>query len=355
MITIRKKERADGSFSLYLDIHFNNTRKRETLKGLILTGNPNSDKKVMQMAESIAQKRSMQFTMAEYDFRDVYAKEEPFVPFYLAEGEKHRLLRRHNVVGIINIISPGLRFKDITKDWGEKFIAYMRKPVIIRKNQEPRPYSEVTIHSCISTLKSILNIAVERGILLKNPLNGLHLKKIKVRKEFLTLEEVDKLYNTECDYPEVKRAFLFACFTGLRLGDIIDLQYSNIQDGEIRVMQGKTDGQVSIPVTDTIMRLLNEAETLNHSGKVFNMPKRTASNNALKRWIAAAGINKKVSFHTSRHTFATMLVYYARDIFTASKLLGHSDVKITQVYAKLIDDAKITAMNSIPELRKKGL
>jgi integrase len=152
----------------------------------------------------------------------------------------------------------------------------------------------------------------------------------------------------------VKRSFIFACFTGLRLGDVIDLEYSNIQDGEIRVKQGKTGSQVSIPVTETITRLLREAETLNHSEKVFDMPSKTTANATLKAWVAVAGINKKVSFHTSRHTFATLMVYYSRDIFTASKLLGHSDVKITQVYTKLIDDAKITAMNSIPELRKKG-
>ncbi len=355
MINIRKRKRSDGSYSLYLDIHFNAIRKRETLKGFYLTGNTNSDKQMMQAAEAIAAKRTMQLAMAEYDFTYVYAKEEQFIPFYLSIGEKHGLMKRHNVQGIINKISPGLRFKDINEAWAERFIAYMRKPVIICKGKEPRPYSEATIYSCIGSVKTVLNIAVKKGIINRNPLTGLELKRIKIIKEYLTLGEVTRLYDTECEYPEVKRAFLFACFSGLRLGDVIALRYSDIREGEIAVIQEKTKGQVSIPLTPTLKTLLEDVTVLNASGKVFNMPNKTTANNALKNWVVAAGITKKVSFHTSRHTFATLLVYYSRDIFTASKLLGHSDVKITQVYAKLIDDAKITAMNSIPELRKKGL
>lgn len=354
MITIRKKKRADGSFSLYLDIHFNSIRKRETLKGFILTGNPANDKQVLQDAEDVKAKRTTQLRMAEYDFESVYAREEPFIPFYLEEGAKHRMLKRHNVQGIINKISPGLRFKDITTDWAEKFVAYMRKPVIPKKGCEPRAYSETTIYSCLSTIKSVLNIAVAKGILMRNPLFGFNIKRVRPDKEFLLIDEINKLYNTECEYPEVKRAFLFACFTGLRLGDIIDLEYSNIQNGEVKVIQAKTKGLVSIPLVESAQKLLKDVDALNHSGKVFNMPSKTTSNATLKNWVAAAGIKKKITFHSSRHTFATMITYYAQNIYTASKLLGHSDVRITQVYANLIDDAKVTAMNTLPELTKNG-
>ena len=185
-------------------------------------------------------------------------------------------------------------------------------------------------------------------------MNGLEIKRIKVLKEFLTVEDIDRLYNTECEFPEVKRAFLFACFSGLRLGDVLALRYTDIQSGEIRIIQNKTKGLVTIPVTNMIRKILEDVEVLNANGRVFDLPSKTTTNAALKRWVVAAGITKRVSFHTSRHTFATLLVYYSKDIFTASRLLGHSDVKITQIYAKLIDDAKLTAMNSLPELQKKG-
>lgn len=354
MITIRKKERSDGTFSVYLDIVFNGKRKKETLKGFTLTGNTINDRQTMQAAEAIAAKRTMQMAMAEYDFTYVYAKEEEFLPFFLEHGERRGMNKRHNVQKIINAISPGLRFKDINLAWAERFIAYMRKPVIKERGKQPRPYSEATIYSCIGSVKTILNIAVQKGIINRNPLVGLEIKRIKVQKEFLTIEDIDRLYNTECEYPEVKRAFLFACFSGLRLGDVLALRYSDIQGGEIRIIQRKTKGQVTIPITNTIRKILEDVEVLNANGLVFDLPSKTTSNAALKRWVVAAGITKKISFHSSRHTFATLLVYYSKDIFTASRLLGHSDVKITQIYAKLIDDAKLTAMNSLPELQKKG-
>jgi Site-specific recombinase XerD len=70
----------------------------------------------------------------------------------------------------------------------------------------------------------------------------------------------------------------------------------------------------------------------------------------LNRWCAKAGINKKISFHTARHTFATMLLTLDVDLYTVSKLLGHKDIKTTQIYAKIIDKKKRDAVNKIPQL-----
>ena len=352
MITIRYKDRSDGTQSIYLDIVVRGKRKRETLKGLILTGNKDADRQVLNLAEAIAAKRTLQMAAAEYELEGIYARDELFIPFYRAQAEKHRMTKRHNVEKIIDEISPGLRFKDITKEWGERFIAYMRKPQIMRAGKL-QPYSEATIYSCVSTIKTILNIAVEKGIIVRNPLMGVRLKRFRPVKVFLSFEEIRILSETDCEYPEVKRAFLFACFTGLRLGDVQALKYSHIKGDEIVIQQGKTKGQVTIPITPTIRDLL-EVATLHHSGRVFDLPSRTTMHAVLKNWVMLSGITKKITFHTSRHTFATMLVYYSKDIFTASKLLGHTDVKVTQVYAKLIDDAKVTAINSLPTLKRKS-
>ena len=70
----------------------------------------------------------------------------------------------------------------------------------------------------------------------------------------------------------------------------------------------------------------------------------------LNRWCAKAGINKKIAFHTARHTFATMLLTLDVDLYTVSKLLGHKDIKTTQIYAKIIDKKKRDAVNKIPQL-----
>ena len=83
----------------------------------------------------------------------------------------------------------------------------------------------------------------------------------------------------------------------------------------------------------------------------YDLPKYlSVINSGLKRWAKAAEIDKNISFHTARHTFATMLLTLDVDLYTVSKLLGHKDIKTTQIYAKIIDKKKQDAVNKIPQL-----
>jgi site-specific recombinase XerD len=83
---------------------------------------------------------------------------------------------------------------------------------------------------------------------------------------------------------------------------------------------------------------------------VFKMPSRATMRYVLKAWLISAALNKRITFHSARHTFATMLLTFGVDIYTVSKLLGHKDIKTTQVYAKLIDLKKDEAIDKLPYL-----
>ena len=210
--------------------------------------------------------------------------------------------------------------------------------------------SRVTIKNYISHINMILNFAVEDGIILKNPASKITINTGDVVKVFLTIPEVQILVNKECERPEIKNAFLFSCFTGLRISDIINLKWSNVKDNQLLFVQIKTKRIVSNSLSDTAIRILNDQMKYKRDQYVFHLLEKNRVRKHLKAWVYSAGVKKSVSFHTARHTFATMCLTSGIDIYTVSKLLGHRDLKTTQVYAKLIDKVKTEAVNKLPKM-----
>ena len=149
-----------------------------------------------------------------------------------------------------------------------------------------------------------------------------------------------------------KRAFLFSCFTGLRYSDISALTWHDIRQGDngwivsVKAMQ-KTGKQVIIPLNQSAMSLLPDRNGCKPSQKVFDMTCLSSCNKCLKKIAAAAGIEKKISYHTSRHTFAVLALAAGGDIYTVGKLLGHTSINSTQVYADVVMEMKIEAMKKV--------
>ena len=166
------------------------------------------------------------------------------------------------------------------------------------------------------------------------------------------LDEVRVLVKTDCRYDILKNAFLFSCLTGLRWSDINKLDWSEISEfnGNMRITfnQKKTSNLQYLELSPQAYSLLNGFE---QKGRVFQSLKYSAYMNVeLLRWALAAGISKHVTFHTGRHTFAVSLITQGVDIYTLSKLMGHSEVKTTQVYADIIDSVRKEAMHKIPDI-----
>ena len=170
-------------------------------------------------------------------------------------------------------------------------------------------------------------------------------------REYLTIEELSKLAKTDCKYEILKKAFLFCCLSGLRWSDAQSLLWSDVrdEDGKSKLFfkQQKTQKREYHPISKQARELLGKRE--GREDRVFIGLKYSAwHNSALKNWVYKAGIDKDITFHCSRHTYAILLLSMGTDIFTVSKMLGHKNLKTTEIYAKILDTKKEEAAEKIP-------
>ena len=149
---------------------------------------------------------------------------------------------------------------------------------------------------------------------------------------------------------QTKMAFLFACFCGLRLSDIKDLKWQDIKynaDGGAVVskIQVKTRQSIVVPLSANALEWLPDRGKAKDKDAVFDLHSHFSINRSVKKWAKDAQIEKNVTFHLSRHTFATTLLTLGADIYTTSKLLGHQNLRTTQIYAEVVSKKKVEAVN----------
>lgn len=204
-----------------------------------------------------------------------------------------------------------------------------------------------------SRLNAIFNDAVEHDLIASNPMQGVPRSERPqaqaAEREYLTADEVNALINTPCRKDGLKRAFLFSCFSGLRKSDIEGLTWGNLKavngHTEIRTVQKKTHNEVIIPLSPEAARWLPDRGGDRDSDRIFAGITRHDFEGILKEWTAAAGITKHITFHCARHTFATLLITLGADLYTVSKLLGHTNISTTQIYAKIVDSKRVEAIS----------
>ena len=169
---------------------------------------------------------------------------------------------------------------------------------------------------------------------------------LKVKRETLTLEEAELLAQTPCENEVLKRAFFFAILTGIRLCDIHELTWGEIQKTStgwrVDFTQRKTHVVDYLPINEQAYSLCGEPGE--HDQQIFaGLTGSSWISRPLKKWIAASGIKKHITFHCSRHTFATLQLENGTDIFVVKGMLGHTNVKTTQIYAHIVDKSKRNA------------
>lgn len=371
-ITLRQRELPSGNITLYLDIVCNGRRKTESLKLFLVPENTRSDKQknkeTMKLAEAILAKRVVEVQNKEFGFKQDYAEDTNFYDYYVAITEKRlgtesrgnwgnwRSCLKH-----MEKYDPKIKtrtFTDITPKWIQGFKDYLEKDAYAwgcdyRERIKDHPLSRNSKLSYFNKLKACINQAMEERIINFNPLLGIEgFKAQEGTRMYLTIDEVRTLAQTECEYPNIKRAFLFSCLTGLRRSDVIRLTWADIQkQGEytrIIFKQKKTGGQEYLDISPQAAELLGERGKPNE--QVFtDIHSPSCTNEAIKRWVLRAGINKEITFHCARHTFAVMMLDLGTDIYTVSKLLGHRELSTTQIYAKVLDKNKQAAVSLIPD------
>ena len=254
-----------------------------------------------------------------------------------------------------------ITLKEVDADFCRGYVKFLRTfPNSHCIHIDPRPISANTASRYLGMFSTALNNAVRQGILRSNPMKELDAKeRIQPKdgnKEYLTIEELRKLMATDSYRPEVKQAFIFACFTGLRLSDMYRLAPMHIfksPDGSeyIDMEMQKTEKPVIVPLSEEAKRWLPDPKGDNVP--FFDIPTtQTVIGRALRKWAEAAGVNKHISFHCSRHTFGTMMLTLGADLYTTSKLMGHSNIHTTEIYAKIVDKKKEAAINLIDRMFK---
>ena len=347
-VTVFRRKLADGSESLYINYRIDGKRIREPLN-LYLVPVKTARQKIensntLAMAEEYARKKSRELDEADLG---VFVRESDhsvmFIDYALkesatcrTEGTRHSRLE---LIANFNEYCKHARLVDINRAFYEKLVSWMR---------DTKGYADNTILTKTNVLKTILHKAKLDGIITMVPdFSGLVPSKVAGERCFLTIEELAAMKETPCE-PRISYPFLFSCFTGLRLSDIKALKWTDIRNGVIFLRQQKTKEFVQVPIGKNAQKFLRE----NDSEKVFHdFPTCEAWHNAkIREWAARAGIKKHVSFHVARHTFATLALANGAPLFTVSKLLGHTKITTTQIYAKVLDEGRKKAVDAIPEI-----
>ena len=216
--------------------------------------------------------------------------------------------------------------------------------------------------SIYQRFKKVIKSAIEHDVMIKNPCDGVQCKVDDqiLRKDVLSLEEIQALISCHYDSenPEVRRAFIFCLYCGLRFCDVKDLTFRKVDYSNrlLKFEQSKTKGHsansgVVIPLNDGLLSLIgNTPENGDLDSFVFTLPSYESCCKSVKRWVKRAGINKHISWHCARHSFAVNILNNGANIKTVASLLGHSGLKHTEKYTRAVDKLKEDAINSLPEL-----
>lgn len=372
-VTLRQKPISKGRQSLYLDFYppiphpeTGKPTRREFL-GLYLfdkAKNPfdkRHNTETLNIAESIRQKRENFINKPEiysqYEKEQLRLKElgeQCFIEYFRKLANKRKASNHDNWVSALNYLETftngTLKFSDLNEKFLEDFKEYLLTTK--SKKSDKTTLSQNSAHSYFNKVKAALRQAYKDGIL-QTDLNAKvkPIKAAETRREYLTIDELNKLVKTPCNNELLKRAALFSALTGLRFSDIQKMTWSELEyiEGQgyfLNFSQKKTKGVEVLPISEQAYNLCGTPDE--PKAKVFEGLKYSAYHNKhLFQWIGAAGITKDITFHCFRHTYATLQLFNGTDIYTVSKMLGHKDLKTTQVYAKIVDEAKRTATNKI--------
>lgn len=358
-VTLRERTLPSGNRALYLDICHDGKRERESLGIILKPGNDRetrqANRKQRELAEAIAARRLLDMRTERYGLPS--DRSDTLVYAYA-----QKWLQRSGVTqGTINLDirmiawmraydgSDGLTFRDIDMAWCQGFIDSLNKPATYGK-----PLKEASKGTVWNRFKAFIHYAMNNDIITKDPMKKLSpfRKSRESIRTYLTAEELARLAQTPIKRKRewFKRMFLFSCFTGLRYSDVSALIWGEVSaDGDrVTFRQQKTGGLQYLDINSQAQSLLGERGK--DRERVFGIISSNIRGNWLAEWAADAGIDKHLTFHSSRHTFATLMLKATDNIALVSKLLGHADVSTTMIYAKITDRQKKEAVDKLPKI-----
>ena len=366
----QRKQTKTGKISLYLEFYkgvaFNKDGKQKPVREyeyleLYLIDNPKTqtekqaNKETLKLAESIKAKRELEIKNGEYGFKTEFKQKANFIDYFQSVVEQKKTKGNlENWKSTLNYLI-GYAGKDVTfKDIDLNFVEGFKRYLDTTEKKNGGLLSRNSKASYLAKFRACLNQAVKEKLIYGNP--AVETGNFKVedpKREYLTLDEIKKIVKTPCRYDVLKRAFLFSCLTGLRWSDVNNLEWKDVQQinegWRIHFKQQKTKGQQYLDINQQARDLMGEQGEA--SERVFvGLRYSSYMNVELQRWVMSAGITKQITFHCARHTFAVLQLTLGTEIYTLSKMLGHQELKTTQVYAKIVDEKIKEGMNKIPNI-----
>ena len=382
-VRIRFKQLSNGNQSIYLEYYTGDVirkenyvggkRKYEFLKLYLIPERTREDKAkneaTLALAKAIQSRRIVEVQNDAHGFQNTNKSRVNLLDYLenigkqsAEQGSRNYARTVLNTVRALRLFRGDyIAFRDVDKEFLSEFTDYLRQMPKASKYGVLKTGGRLSNNSVVSyygTLRTAINRAYKEGIITVNPTKEFDfaskVRQEPSRREYLTLDELKTLINTECRHEIVKRAFLFSCLCGLRVSDIRKLRWCDLQrsGGRVRIeitMQ-KTKEPLYLPISDEALKWLPERGEANGSDFIFPLTHEGTVNDTLQHWAKVAGITKHISFHVARHTHATMMLTLGADLYTVSKLLGHENIATTQIYAKIVDKKKEEAIGLIPNL-----
>jgi integrase len=349
-IKVREIELKNNLIGVQLDIHRNGTRKKKMLD-IRYYKNP---KTPLEREINKERKEAVKKIVATIELDEVYSDnlldrgyqtEKDFFEYcdeFITRKAPHCEMRTYK--------SMVFKLKVFTKKKKLACCEIDEEFLILFKDYLNNNLNGSTPFNYFKKLKRIIKEATSAKYFKANPISNLRNSKgVSAEKDVLTLEETLLLSSTDCPNLNVKRAFLFCCLTGLRFCDVKALNWSNItNEGVLNITQIKTKEKVVMPLHSNAIMILGNKQF--DKSLIFNLPTHTSCLKTLKKWTENAKISKHITWHCARHTFATSLVYEDVGINTVSALLGHKDLRQTQVYVRTAELSKTNAINKLPNI-----
>lgn len=364
-VRIRYKTLSDGSQSVYLDIYRDGKRQYEFLKLYLIpetsAAAKTQNKATMAAVNTIKSQRVIELTNSVAGLRNTSQRSKMLLLDWMQaykESQEKKGVRGSgkligNTINVLRAFNEKAAMRDINRDFCLAFIDFLRNTHVGANGKRLSQFTCVSYFGCF---RGALNAAVREDIIGENPINRLNPdEKIKMpesKREYLTIDEVKTLIETPCKREDIKSAFLFSCYCGLRISDVLALKWKNVdctgEQWHISIVMQKTRQPLYLPLSMQARKWMPEQNGATGEDSVFStLPCEDTCNVQIKPWVKEAGITKHVTYHVSRHTFATMMLTLGADLYTVCKLLGHTDVKTTQIYAKIINKKKDDAIGLI--------
>ena len=340
-VRLRRKALKGGGSSLYLDIYAGGVRSYEFLRLYLVPERNEADRRqnrqTLAVAEAVRARRQAEVQSAAHGVRMERRGGPTLEAFLVAEGRPgySALLYRVRLHRI-----GRMRISDITPHDYDDFLASMQ-------HLSPNSRRQSAVQ-----LKAAVRRAVRAGLCDTDVTAWRMPKGRDTEKCYLTAEELRALAAAPCPDAEVRRMFLFSALTGLRWSDCVRITWADVrrEAGGVRVTfrQRKTGGVVYADLNAEAAELMGKAGR--PGDRVFSDTYPSHVARTLRRWTEAAGIRKHVTFHTARHTFATLALAGGADLYTVSRMLGHRSIATTQIYARVMDAARREAVERLPRI-----